>query len=465
MLKTLYGKLVVVLVGFAVIMAATFLAVAHFSFRARVQETNQKVYRTYAQRLVSERIFSESGSIDPATAKSVFDRMRVINPRIDIYLLDREGRIIVSSGRNALLRQSVDLEPVRRFLDEDSDLPILGDDPSGDTVRRVFSVAPISFTDGTQGYLYFILLSLSGETLAQQIRNSYALRESIWTIVGGLLLALVASALIVKYMMQRLRRLTIVMDKFRQSGFAAQPDQADARLAAYEDEVAYLTETFNEMAERMLSQMQTLRHTDNNRRELLANISHDLRTPLTSLQGHLETLQLKRDRLTSDEKRSYLEIALRQSERLNRLVGELFELAKLDSEQASILSEPFVLDDLVQDVTQEFSLAASNKQVSLATDHPAEPSLVMGDIGLIERVLRNLIENSLHYTPAGGEIAVKIVPEREHVRVQVTDTGCGIKPEDLPRIFDRFYRGEKSRSDSPGAGLGLAIARRILELH
>src|SRR5262249_61531689 len=129
--------------------------VAHLLSTACVQEPNQQVYRTDAQRLASERIFSESGSIDPATAKSVFDRMRVINPRIDIYLLDREGRIIVSSGRNALLRQSVDLEPVRRFLDEDSDLPILGDDPSGDTVRRVFSGATISFTDGTQGYLYF----------------------------------------------------------------------------------------------------------------------------------------------------------------------------------------------------------------------------------------------------------------------------------------------------------------------
>ncbi len=466
MFKTLYGKLVVVLIGFTVIMAAIFLAVTHFSFTARVQETSQKIYRTYAKDLLSEHILSGNDRIDPAAITSVFDRLRAINPRIEIYLLDREGRILASSSRKSLLRQSVGLEPIRLFLNENSELPILGDDPSEESFRRVFSVAPVLLTDGGDGYLYFILRDLSGETLGQQIRNSYALRESIWTIAGGLLLALFVSAFIVKFIMQRLRRLTIVMDKFRQSGFAAQPDQADSRPAAYADEAAYLTETFNEMAERMLSQMQELQRTDSNRRELIANISHDLRTPLASLQGHLETLQSRSDRLSEAEKRGYLEIALRQSERLSQLVAGLFELAKLESERTAILPEPFVLADLVQDVIQQFELAASDKQIKLAADLPMDMPLVIADIGLIERALRNLIENSLRYTPAGGEIKVSLTTGEAHATVQVTDTGCGIDPAELPRIFDRFYRGEKSRSDSSGnAGLGLAITKRIMELH
>jgi signal transduction histidine kinase len=202
------------------------------------------------------------------------------------------------------------------------------------------------------------------------------------------------------------------------------------------------------------------------RRELVANISHDLRTPLASLQGYLETLHLKRIHLTSDEQRNYLEIALKQTEQLSGLVSRLFDLAKLDSGQAVVALEPFALGDLVQDVVQEFNLAASNKGITLRGHIRADLPLVVGDIGLLERVLRNLLENALRYTPAGGNVAVTTSPGPEGAVVEVADTGIGIAAEELPRIFDRFYRVEKSRGLSAGsAGLGLAITKRILDLH
>jgi two-component system OmpR family sensor kinase len=175
---------------------------------------------------------------------------------------------------------------------------------------------------------------------------------------------------------------------------------------------------------------------------------------------------VKGSTLSAEEKSNYLGIALKQSQQLGRLTGKLFELAKFDAGQVKITIEPFVLEDLVQDVTQQFELAAATKQVSLETVLPAEMPLVAADIGMIDRVLKNLIENSLRYTPSGGTIKVTLTPAARHVTVQVSDTGCGIDTEDLPRIFDRFYRGEKNRGDaSSNAGLGLAIAKRILELH
>ena len=202
------------------------------------------------------------------------------------------------------------------------------------------------------------------------------------------------------------------------------------------------------------------------RAALFSSVTHDLRTPLASLQGHLETLHYKGERLSEAEKRGYMEIALRQSGLLSELVAKLFELAKLDAERPPMLPEPFVLPDLVQDVVQQFELAAANRRVTLAAHLPLEMPLVFGDIGLIERALRNLIENSLRFTPEGGAVRVGVAAEAGHAAVRVSDTGCGIDAADLPRIFDRFYRGEKSRSDSSGnAGLGLAITKRILELH
>jgi two-component system OmpR family sensor kinase len=462
LLKSLYAKLLAVLVGLTLITAMIFLIVIRYSDTARNQELNQKLYRNLASRLINEHILAEQDRADPSAVRKVFDRIRIVNPRIDVYLLDDAGHVVAASGLNALKRTTVDLGPIRRFLKADEELPIVAEDPSEPGRKRVFSAAPVPLSGNAQGYLYLVFRGFSGDTLAQQIKQSYVLREMLWLLAAGLAIALLGSALIITLMTRPLRQLTAVMEKFRRSGFAEPP----AALRLPKDEIGTLTETFNRMADRILAQMTALQQTDTMRRELVANISHDLRTPLASLQGYLETLHLKRIHLTSDEQRNYLEIALKQTEQLSGLVSRLFDLAKLDSGQAVVALEPFALGDLVQDVVQEFNLAASNKGITLRGHIRADLPLVVGDIGLLERVLRNLLENALRYTPAGGNVAVTTSPGPEGAVVEVADTGIGIAAEELPRIFDRFYRVEKSRGLSAGsAGLGLAITKRILDLH
>ncbi|MBI3041703.1 MAG: HAMP domain-containing protein [Betaproteobacteria bacterium] len=465
MFGSLYGKLIAVLIAFALIMVAVFALIMSYSATARRQEVSQRVYRTYASQLVKERVFPD-GHLDPSAFEQVFDYLRVVNPRFDAYLIDANGAILATSSKaGALKHKSVDMRPIRDFLAEDPALPILGDDPADGRIRRVFTATRLGLEPHGEAYLYLVIKGTRGDSAAQPILDSYVLRENAMLVGGGLALALLASALIIGLLTRRLQRLARVMDRFRETGFAGEPAGGAAR-AERGDEIDRLAGTFNAMADRILAQMRELRQTDSMRRELVANISHDLRTPLASLRGHLETLQSKGDRLTEEEKRGYLEIALRQSEQLSHLVAGLFELAKLDSERPAVLPEPFVLTDLVQDILQQFELAASQKQIRIAADLPLEMPLVVGDIGLIERALRNLIENSLRYTPAGGEITVAVTAGQARATAQVTDSGCGIDAADLPRIFDRFYRGEKSRSDASGsAGLGLAIAKRILELH
>ena len=466
MLNTLYGKLLTVLICLGVAMAVTFLMVINYSDNMRRQKTNQVLYRTLAAQLVSEHVLPEDARTDYAAAESAFDRLRIINPRIDVYLLDENGRVLAFSGKSGTRKRDyVSLGPVQSFLAEDAQFPILGDDPGEESTQRVFSVAPISHQGRITGYLYLVLRGLSGDSIAEQIRNNYFLRESVWLMGGALMLALLAGALIIKIFTNRLRRLSLVVDRFQQTGFAELPPHPPLR-SSHGDDIDHLAESFSQMADRIMAQMDELRQNDALRRELIANISHDLRTPLAALQGYLETLQVKSSTLTAEEKRNYLEIALKQSQQLGLLTGKLFELAKLDAGQVAITIEPFVLEDLVQDVTQQFELAAANKQVSLETVLPAELPLVAADIGMIERVLKNLIENALRYTPSGGTIKVTLLPSSKYITVRVSDTGCGIEDHDLPRVFDRFYRGEKSREDYSGnAGLGLAIAKRVMELH
>jgi signal transduction histidine kinase len=147
-------------------------------------------------------------------------------------------------------------------------------------------------------------------------------------------------------------------------------------------------------------------------------------------------------------------------------VHKLLELAKLDAYELSAIHEPFNMSELAQDVAQKFQLTAREKKIDISLKIEEELPFVNADIGLIERVLENLIENAVRYTSEGGSICVSLTPKNEEIVVQISDTGCGIPEDELPHIFNRFYQLDRSRKSEAGhSGLGLSITKRILELH
>jgi two-component system OmpR family sensor kinase len=223
---------------------------------------------------------------------------------------------------------------------------------------------------------------LAGETydsVAHMLKGSDILRLSTWAVTAGLVFALVAGMLLFHVLTRRLRRLTAVMEAFKHSNFC-EPAEVLQRFDDHPietrqgDEMDCLEATFHAMAERIGQQVQKLQYTDMLRRELVANVSHDLRTPLAALQGYLETLLLKEKQLTPEEQRHYLDIVTRHSERLGKLASELFELATLDSHETQVHPETFSLGALVQDVVQKFQLVAQQKhqrlQAHFAEDLP-----------------------------------------------------------------------------------------------
>jgi len=233
-----------------------------------------------------------------------------------------------------------------------------------------------------------------------------------------------------------------------------------------DDEIYQLRQAFGRMANKIREQFENLKETDRLRRELVTNVSHDLRTPLASMHGYVETLLIKNDTLSAEERLHYLEITRKHSRRLGQLIGDLFDLSRLEAHSINPELEHFSLAELLQDVIQDFELDAQKKDISIEAQGGPGDSMVYADIGLMQRVLENLIRNALKFTPRGGEISIKLERKPGSVAVAVADTGCGIAEGDLERVFDRFYRieqGEESVSDS--TGLGLAIVRKILDLH
>jgi signal transduction histidine kinase len=287
---------------------------------------------------------------------------------------------------------------------------------------------------------------------------------SVNVVVAGVAFALLAALSIFQLFTRRLKRLAEAVATLAQRGFTAplRVPGADANG----DELDRLSNHVERMSERIVGQLEALQNADVSRRELLANISHDLRTPLASIQGYLEMLLLKLGTLPLDEQRAYLEIATRHCERLSKLIEDLFQLTKLEAHEITSRSEPFLLAELVQDVVQKFKLAAETRGLHLDSRLFGQQVQVNADIKMIETVLDNLIENALRHTPRSGHVRVEVEPQSERVAVRVVDTGCGIADEDLPKLFERYYHVDRRDAGvTGGTGLGLAIVRRIVELH
>lgn len=473
MFTTLYGKLATVFIGLFCLLGAGAIVLSLSTTRLYFEEVNQKLNQTLAERIVSETMLMQDGQVNEAAIKEMFHQLMVINPSIEVYLLDATGTILnYSAPPSKVKRQRVSLDPLERFISGAQDFPILGDDPRDHLRRKIFSAFPIESLSGSiEGYLYVILGGEEFDSVAQMLEGSYILRVSLWAAAATVLFALMTGLVTLKLLTRRLRTLAGVMETFRRSNFSepvglVSHHHGHPMRTQRRDEIDELGQIFSDMADRIHHQIQQLTETDQLRRELIANVSHDLRTPLTSLQGYLETLSLKEGMLSAEQQRTYLGIAIAHSEQLGKLIAELFDLTKLNSQEMRPRLEPFTINELVQDVVQKITLVAEKKHVRLEAQSPADLPFVSGDIGLIERVLENLLENAIRYTPEWGEVSVVLSVANDMVRVQVMDTGCGIPPEELPHIFDRYYRvGKDQQERSTGVGLGLAITKRILELH
>ena len=466
MFKTLYAKLAVVFVALLALIGAVYIALTIYSTRLYLQELTQQFNRTLATDLVAGTTLIQDGQVDHEALKHIFHIYMDINPKIEVYLLDWRGNILTySAPPGKVKRARVSLEPLFYLLHDIGPLPIVGDDPRNLNGQKVFSATRIGPKNKPEGYLYVVLRGERFDSVANLLEASYFLRLTTWTALGIMIFGVLTGLMLFNLLTRRLTTLSWTMKTFVQNGLKHIPLSPELDTHS-KDEIGQLGATFKHMARRIIHQMNALKKSDALRRELVANVSHDLRTPLASLQGYLETLLLKEPTLSDRDRRTYLEVAMKHSQTLTNLVEELFELAKLDSHETQLRLESFSLVDLIQDILQKMQLKATQAGITVTSQIPEHVPLIIGDIALIERVLENLIENALRYTTTSGTILLSLHLENKSVVVKVNDTGCGIPEKDLPHIFDRFYQvPDPTLQRQGGGGLGLAITKRILDLH
>lgn len=278
-----------------------------------------------------------------------------------------------------------------------------------------------------------------------------AVRALLFSVDGLALfaaLALIGAAIVVQPVLLRVEALA-----------AALPPAAG-------DELARIAARLQALGAEVAAQADALLAAGRARRTLVANVSHDLRTPLAAVQGYLELLLLKREPLDDAQARAHLQSAVAQCERLTRLVGALFELSRLEADDARVQTESFPLAELAHDVVQKFAGAAQRRSVVLDAAC-SDGALVDADVALVERALDELVDNALRHTPPGGRVTLEVDGRGARATLAVQDSGSGIAPERLPQLLDHYDHNTRTGAEAAGGapGLGLAIARRIVALH
>src|SRR5579863_8396765 len=356
---------------------------------------------------------------DRQKADSVFYQAMVISPSAEVYFLDTTGRVIYFHGDTAEIRSwQVDVGPLERYLRSGGLNYINGSDPRDPDHPKIFSAASVEGEGGRLGYIYVILGNQQYRSVTQMLVNSRVtpvVLESVLIIVG-------VSLLITIWYIRRARRQFELVENTN-------------RAVASEKE----------------------------RRDFMTNMAHDLRTPLAIARGYAETLQLGRGRLSADEEREYGALVLAKIGQVEKMVGQVFELSKMEAASFEVRKEPFVFSEVVQEVVRSAGAKAGGSGSVAAMEISCEGcengAWVEGDVAMMERVLQNLVVNAMAYRRAGGRVVISLQRVSTGLMFRIANEG-----EELAEDLMRWYNGAAARRPKKSA-IGLSIVKKVLDLH
>jgi len=429
-------------------------------------EAEQMLHQNLAVHLVADNPLLNEGVYDYAALENLFHTLMLLGPRFEFYYLDSHGTVLTHSAKKSeTIRDTIDIGPIKAFIENSAPYPIFADDPKDPQRKKIFTAASVHNGNALQGYLYVIIGGSAYDSILSELQDNQILREFFMFVVSGLAALLAIMLTLFKLITAPLRQLSADMTAFKEAAYQLD----NARLSNQKwcpdsrSEIDKLGCSFNDLFTHVNMQFQALAKINDHRKEMLADLSHDLRTPLASMHGYIETLYLQGDTLTQEDRQRFISICMRNMNNLKMLIDQIFELAYLEGGQVRVDSEVCAVGEFIHDIASKFSLEAKARSVRLNHSPPKFEGFIFTDLGKLERILSNLIDNALRHTPEGGEVTLLLEPHQHKLTISVIDTGIGIEPEELDAIFTpRYQASNTKRQPGKNVGLGLAISQKLV---
>ena len=403
----LFWKISVVFFFLLAIVGVVHVYISYKYSTEYLEEVDQRLNRDTAKNIIENSTPFYNGQVIKPALNEMFHHVRAINPNLEVYLVNPTGQILAwYPPEKNLKSRTIDLAPIKSFINDKEKKFIKGDDPLNPSTQKAFSAHPLTMNNMLYAYIYVVLNGEKEMPTTDALFTSFLLQISFRTMGVTLFFTFIIGLLIINTITRNYSKILHVMQQFKQGDLTA---RVDLETIGSEKPLA---EIFNEMADILTNNINKLKEVENLRRELIANVSHDLRTPIAIIRGYLETLQIKENSISAEDRKRYIDTVSKSSEKLEKLVNELFELSKLEANQIKPEKEPFIISELVNDIGTKYNLIAKTKNITIETFLSKELAPVFADISLIERVIQNLLDNAIKFTPENGHIT--IVTEKCH---------------------------------------------------
>lgn len=458
--SSIFRSISLLIAGLIFILGSLFIALTYFSTLHYYQATTQRLNKDVAAHIAKFTSPFSNAGLNRQIADSVFYDAMILSPSVEVYFLDTTGRVMYFHAPDSAIKVwKVPLAPIKAYIASGGQEYIQGADPKLPGENKIFSAAAVRSGNKQLGYIYVILGGNDYRNVSQLLLGNHVTTLVAQAAAVVLVLSVIVSLLYLRRIKRNLAKVTGVLDAYRAGNYKARFEST-----AY-NEFTPVTTSFNQMADLLTHTIEQLETAAKDRKDFLANISHDLRTPLTVIRGYAETLQdaAARGTLDAGKQADLTSLLHKKIKQLEHMIWQLFELSRMESPEFKPAQEPFNIAELLAETVSSAQNMAAEKNIRLQSSGADETAWVNADPAMMERAIQNLVYNALKHTPENGQVSISLEKATGNIVLVFENSAPPLPPSLLQWINSADIH---KTQPMPGRnGLGLAIVKKILQLH
>jgi signal transduction histidine kinase len=444
------------------VLSLLFIEITYLTTTEFYQSSTQLVDKDVAAHIAKFTSPFEDKGLNKNIADSVFYNAMVLNPSIEVYFLDTTGKIMYYHAPDSAIKlREIPLTNIRKHIQANGEDYIKGPDPKNPSEQKVFSAAEVNSNGKKLGYIYVIVGGNEYKHATGMLFKSHLIRFAVIAFCLIIIISVILSLLYINRLQKNFKKIILVLNAYMKGNFDVRFDKNE------KDEFAPITESFNKMATLLSYNINRLKQTEQERKDFIATISHDLRTPLSVAKGYTETAitKIHLGEINRHEIDGFIQLVHKKLQQIEIMVQDLFELSRMESIHFAPNKELFIFSEVLNEIYNTSERNAAVKNIIMTCKGCEDLSWIHADIRMMERVVQNLFDNAIKYTHAEGSIHIAV--ERKDDLLNVIFSNSGILSNDLMNWINVSARhADASVITKPAnSGLGLLIVKKILELH